>query len=151
MDDEHPKIFCSFSTAKDDRNIVLSEICIPEEKEKYLFLSQASEKMTTACVRSIVKKYVALAQKKHPDLFGESGYSPHSFRHSKAVHLVEAGVDLIYIRNFLGHEHIGTTEIYACVGQEAVTRALTNRRIPRRRYLFKWYKFTLDKSRLRTI
>lgn len=101
------------------------------DKEKYLFLSQTNEKMTTACVRSIVKKYVDLARKKHPDLFGESSYSPHSFRHSKAVHLVEAGVDLIYIRNFLGHEHIDTTEIYARVGQEAVTRALTNRKIPR--------------------
>ncbi len=100
-------------------------------RENYLFVSQTNEKMTTACVRSIVKKYVDLARKKHPDLFGESSYSPHSFRHSKAVHMVEAGVDLMHIRNFLGHEHIGTTEIYARVGQEAVTKALTNRKIPK--------------------
>ena len=45
--------------------------------------------------------------------------------------MVEAGVDLIYIRNFLGHEHISTTEIYARVGQEAVTKALTDRKIPK--------------------
>ncbi len=37
----------------------------------------------------------------------------------------------MHIRNFLGHEHIGTTEIYARVGQEAVTEALTNRKIPK--------------------
>ena len=102
-----------------------------KDKDSYIFLSQTNEKMTTACVRSIVKKYVGLAQKVHPELFVESSYSPHSFRHSKAVHMVEAGVDLICIRNFLGHEHISTTEIYARVGQEAVTKALTDRRIPK--------------------
>ena len=102
-----------------------------KDKDSYIFLSQTNEKMTTACVRSIVKKYVGLAQKEHPELFMEASYSPHSFRHSKAVHMVEAGVDLIYIRNFLGHEHISTTEIYARVGQEAVTKALTDRKIPK--------------------
>lgn len=102
-----------------------------KDREQYLFLSQTDEQMTTACVRSIVKKYVGLARKKHPELFAEPNYSPHSFRHSKAVHMVEAGIDLICIRNFLGHEHIGTTEIYARVGQEAVTKALTDRKIPK--------------------
>lgn len=95
-----------------------------------LFSSQTNKQMTVACVRSIVKKYVALAKKTYPDLFLEPHYSPHSFRHSKAVHMVEAGVNLIYIRNFLGHEFIRATEVYARVGQETVTKALTNRKIP---------------------
>lgn len=95
-----------------------------------LFSSQTNEKMTTACVRSIVTKYVTLAKMHHPELFHEGTYSPHSFRHSKAVHMVEAGVSLIYIRNFLGHASIKLTEIYARVGQAAVTKALTNRKIP---------------------
>ena len=34
-------------------------------------------------------------------------------RHSKAMHLLESGVNLIYIRDFLGHESVVTTEIYA--------------------------------------
>ncbi len=101
------------------------------EKQSPLFLSQSKEKMTTACIRSIVGKYVRLAKSSHPDLFQEHSYSPHSFRHSKAVHMVEAGVDLIYIRKFLGHATISTTEIYARIGQAAVTKALTERRIPR--------------------
>ena len=37
----------------------------------------------------------------------------HCFRHSKAMHLLEAGVNLIYIRDLLGHTSIVTTEIYA--------------------------------------
>lgn len=35
------------------------------------------------------------------------------FRHSKAMHLLESGVNLIYIRDFLSHSSITTTEIYA--------------------------------------
>ncbi|MDR0821133.1 MAG: site-specific integrase [Oscillospiraceae bacterium] len=100
------------------------------DRTKPLFSSQSHAQMTTSCIRSIVKKYVNLAQKGNPKLFNEIGYSPHSFRHSKAVHMVEAGVNLIYIRNFLGHATIDSTEIYARVGQEAVTKALTNRKIP---------------------
>ena len=83
-----------------------------ERRSNPLFSSQTHEKMTTSCIRSIVKKYVMLARKKHLNLFNEKNYSPHSFRHSKAVHMVEAGVNLIYIRNFLGHATIDSTEIY---------------------------------------
>jgi len=102
-----------------------------ESRELPLFSSQTNAKMTTACIRSIVKKYVGIAKSENPVLFPEKNYSPHSFRHSKAVHMVEAGVNLIYIRNFLGHVSITSTEIYARVGQAAVTKALTERKIPR--------------------
>lgn len=40
---------------------------------------------------------------------------PHVFRHSKAVHLLEAGIELIYICDFLGHSSVKTTEVYAKV------------------------------------
>jgi len=106
-------------------------LCKSGDKGRPLFSSQTNERMTTACVRSIVVKYVGIAKRGNPTLFQEENYSPHSYRHSKAVHMVEAGIDLIYIRNFLGHAHISSTEIYARVGQAAVTKALTNRKIPR--------------------
>lgn len=102
----------------------------PENRNKYLFFSQTHEKMTTSCIRGIVKKYVGAAKRIHPNLFGSAKYSPHSFRHSKAVHMVEADNALIYIRDFLGHETVRSTEIYARVSQDAVTKALTERKIP---------------------
>ena len=71
-----------------------------------------------------------MAKKEHPELFAESNYSPHSFRHSKAVHMLEAGVPLIYIRNFLGHESVSTTEVYARVSQASVTKVLQERNLP---------------------
>ena len=39
--------------------------------------------------------------------------SPHMLRHSKAMHMLQAGINLIYIRDFLRHSQIATTEIYA--------------------------------------
>jgi integrase/recombinase XerD len=74
-----------------------------ECKNAPLFSSQTNAKMTTVCVRSIVDKYVALAKSANPGLFPAKNYSPHSFRHSKAVHMIETGVSLINIRNLLGH------------------------------------------------
>ena len=40
------------------------------------------------------------------------------------MHLLEAGVNLIYIRDFLGHEYVETTEIYARANPEAKRRAI---------------------------
>ena len=48
------------------------------------------------------------------------------FRHSKAMHLLEAGVNYIYIRDFLGHSDIKTTEIYARISVEQKKKALSN-------------------------
>ena len=39
--------------------------------------------------------------------------SPHKLRHSAAMGLVDSGVDLIYIRDLLGHVSVKTTEVYA--------------------------------------
>lgn len=50
--------------------------------------------------------------------------SPHAFRHSKAKHMLQAGVNLIYIRDFLGHANVTTTEIYTKADAEVKRRAL---------------------------
>ena len=49
---------------------------------------------------------------------------PHSLRHSKAMHLLQAGVNLIYIRDILGHVSIQTTEIYARADSKQKREAL---------------------------
>jgi len=50
--------------------------------------------------------------------------SPHCLRHSKAMHLLQSGVNLIYIRDFLGHVDVSTTEIYAKSDPEMKRNAL---------------------------
>ena len=49
---------------------------------------------------------------------------PHTFRHSRAMALLESGIELIYIRDFLGHYSVTTTEIYARVNNESTRQAL---------------------------
>ncbi|MEW5954026.1 MAG: tyrosine-type recombinase/integrase [Bacillota bacterium] len=46
------------------------------------------------------------------------------FRHTKSMHLIEAGVNLIYIRDLLGHVNVTTTEIYARANSELKRKAL---------------------------
>lgn len=101
---------------------------LKDNRDEHLFPSQRSDRITTACIRNLVCKYVTLAKSNHPDYFKEEGYSPHSFRHSKAVHMLEAGVPLIYIRNFLGHESVQTTEIYLRIHQGSVSKILKERK-----------------------
>lgn len=50
--------------------------------------------------------------------------TPHVMRHTKAMHLYQAGVDLVYIRDILGHVDITTTDIYARADVEAKRKAL---------------------------
>ena len=47
-------------------------------------------------------------------------------RHSKAMHLLQAGVHIVYIRDFLGHTDIKTTEIYARADTEMKRKAMEN-------------------------
>lgn len=79
---------------------------------KPLFVNKQDEKLSRAGIQYIIDKYVSMARALHPNLFKEK-FSNHSFRHSKAMHLLEAGVNLVYIRDLLGHTSVTTTEIYA--------------------------------------
>lgn len=78
----------------------------------YLFFSQTNEQMSISCIEEIYTKYLIRAKKEHPDLF-KGKYSPHSMRHATATHMLQAGVPLLVIKNFLGHVSINTTQIYA--------------------------------------
>lgn len=77
-----------------------------------LFCNNRREKLTRAGVNHILIKYAGMARIKNSKLIPEK-ISCHSLRHSKAFHLLQAGVNLIYIRDILGHVSVQTTEIYA--------------------------------------
>ena len=99
----------------------------PKHQERHIFSSQTNEHMSVSCVEEIVKKYVASAKVAHPHLFPRKSYSPHSFRHSIAVHMLESGESLVVIKAFLGHSSITTTTIYASVTPELANRYLRER------------------------
>ena len=92
--------------------------------DSHVFSSQTNEHMTISCVEEIVKKYLRIAKMENPTLFREKKYTPHSFRHSIAVHMLEAGIPLPVIKNFLGHSSIEVTMIYATVSDELINKYL---------------------------
>ena len=96
-------------------------------RRRHVFSSQTREHMTISCVEEIVKKYVAKAKTQYPQLFIKKSYSPHCFRHSIAVHMLESGVPMPVIKAFLGHSSILTTMEYASVTSELANKYLTGR------------------------
>lgn len=84
----------------------------PEKLDEWLFINHMGRQFTRQGVNYIIKKYGAMARESSPDLIPDS-LSPHKMRHTAAMELVDSGVDLIYIRDLLGHVSVKTTEIYA--------------------------------------
>ncbi len=91
--------------------------------EQYVFLNQKNQQLTRWGISYIINKYVRLASL--CDGFNvRFSITPHVFRHSKSVHLLQSGVNLIYIRDFLGHSDCSTTQIYAKADTETRRKAL---------------------------
>jgi site-specific recombinase XerD len=86
-----------------------------------VFFNQHRSKLSRGGIAWIIGKY--LNRTDNPQLTG-ADVSPHTLRHSKAMHLYEAGVPLPYIRDILGHVDLSTTEIYARASTEAKRKAL---------------------------
>ncbi|CAL66205.1 phage integrase family protein [Christiangramia forsetii KT0803] len=90
-----------------------------------LFFNSRKEKFTRAGINHILHKYMDMARKADNTLIPDKA-SCHSFRHSKAMHLLQAGVNLVYIRDILGHVSVQTTEIYARADSRQKRKALEN-------------------------
>lgn len=89
-----------------------------------LFFNNRKAKMTRGGIAYIVGKYIKSAHEKNPSV--PEKMSPHGFRHTKAMHLYQSGIPLIYIRDILGHENLATTQIYAKLDTELKREALEN-------------------------
>ncbi len=90
-----------------------------------LFFNSRGERLTRAGVNHILHKYVAMAKIKNQRLISDP-ISCHSLRHSKAMHLLQAGVNLVYIRDILGHVSVTTTEVYARVDSRKKREVIEN-------------------------
>ena len=83
----------------------------------HLFVNKYGNKLTRQGVLYILNKYITRARNQCSELFCNN-ITNHSCRHSKAMHLLEDGVNLIYIKDFLGHSSVSTTEMYARANPE---------------------------------
>ncbi len=93
------------------------------ELENLLFVNQKQQKLSRWGISYIINKYVKMA-KQNPAFAVGFPVTPHVFRHSKSMHLLQSGVCLIYIRDFLGHSDCSTTEVYARADSEMKRKAL---------------------------
>lgn len=88
-----------------------------------IFFNKQRKRLSRAGITYILNKNFEKARSFESDLFPEK-ISPHTLRHSKAMHLLEANVNLVYIRDFLGHVSISTTELYAKANSEVKRKAI---------------------------
>jgi integrase/recombinase XerD len=94
----------------------------PEHADQPLFQNRQGGRLTRTGVRYLLQKYVEPVRRDHPGF--TQPVSPHSLRHTKGMHLLQSGVPLEIIRDFLGHVDVKTTEIYARANLEMKRKAL---------------------------
>jgi len=81
-----------------------------------LFFNARGDKLTRQGITYILQKY--------SDICGFGQISPHRLRHAKAMHLTQADINPVFIRDFLGYVDLKTTEIYSKTNTEMKRKAL---------------------------
>jgi site-specific recombinase XerD len=95
----------------------------PRNPDDPIFCNRYGQKLGASGVRFQLHQYIESASKKIPSLSAKR-ISPHTFRHTTAVHLIAAGVDVTVIRSWLGHAHLDTTNHYAQANLQTKREAL---------------------------
>ncbi len=99
------------------------ELVKNKKDNNYLFLNNQGEALSRQSFFIILKRLAKEAGI-------EKEISPHTLRHSFATHLLEAGTDLRYIQEMLGHEDISTTQIYTHLSKQKI-KSVYNKAHPR--------------------
>jgi integrase/recombinase XerD len=103
----------------------LSRLVADRNKTDAVFLNRVNQPLTRFGIHRVVTQYGELASRTVPSLAAKQ-VSPHTIRHTTAVHLLRAGVDINTIRAWLGHVSLETTHIYAEVDMEMKAKALAS-------------------------
>ena len=97
---------------------------ILDQSEANLFVNSQGKKLTRFGIWHIIRTIIAKAIPKCPSLVTKK-ISPHTLRHTTAMHLLQAGVDLTVIKSWLGHVSLSTTHAYVEIDLEMKRKALS--------------------------
>lgn len=103
----------------------LSRLVVGRDANEAVFLGRTNQPMTRFGIHRLVTHHANLASKSMPSLTAKR-ISPHTIRHTTAVHLLRSGVDINTIRAWLGHVSLDTTHVYAEVDMEMKAKALAS-------------------------
>ena len=102
------------------------DVRLDRTSNERIFRNRRGNPLTRFGVRYLLQKYAKQASTTTPTL-SQKRVHPHTLRHSTAVHLLQAGVDLVSISHWLGHASVETTNRYAEVDlktkREAIEKA----------------------------
>lgn len=104
---------------------LLSRLIADRGKNEPVFLNRSNQPLTRFGIHRLVGRYAAQASETVPSM-ATKRVSPHTIRHTTAVHLLRAGVDINTIRAWLGHVSLDTTHVYAEVDMEMKAKALAS-------------------------
>ncbi|MCB1881865.1 MAG: tyrosine-type recombinase/integrase [Gammaproteobacteria bacterium] len=99
-----------------------NHLALPENYDRPLFRNKYGNQLTRAGVNYILQKHLRKVREGYPHL--KQKVSPHTLRHTKAMHLIQGGISLDIVRDFLGHVDIKTTELYARANLEMKRAAI---------------------------
>ena len=94
----------------------------PEQFDRPVFHNGCDQRLSRSGIRYILQKHVEKTRSKRPSL--NRTVTPHLLRHTKGMHLLQGGISLDMIRDFLGHVDVKTTQIYARANLEMKQKAL---------------------------
>ncbi len=111
-----------------------------QQDDNHLFLNNRGESITRFGIRYIIKKYTDKAIKEQPSL-KQKKVSPHTFRHTTAMHLLQAGNELNVARLWLGHANLNTTHMYVEISIEMKKEILSKTQPPKlKQEVKKWQR-----------
>ena len=121
------------STARTLRDFIAERGLAPGQ-ETHLFVNRLGQPMSRSAIADLVRKYATIAGQRVLSLKAKP-VTPHTLRHTTAMHLLQSGVEINVIRSWLGHVSVTTTNRYVEIDMQMKTKALESCRMqtPRRR------------------
>jgi integrase/recombinase XerD len=93
------------------------------DEQEPLFQNARGSRLTRHGARYVLLKHLRRAASSMPTL-ARAGISPHTMRHTKGMHLLQSGVPLVMVKDFLGHVDLKSTDVYVQADLEMKRKAL---------------------------